>query len=293
MKLIGTNALPLALESVAALRMNPNLPPDEALRPVIERHWEKEIRPRLLTEFARSCLTGIQAGAPPLDQAAARAAADWLQNAAGLDYAPAQMLLGRLYLQGLGVQADPQVAARWMIKAANQNYPHAACELGRLYANPEGGQHNPDEAARWFRRGVQEDCRSAEVGLAQMLLGAEPTTQEQQEEGFRLLQTAAQRGSVEAQYFLGVAYEQRNRMEEAVDCYRQAAVQGVLPAQAKLGALLSDGFSVKPDYVEAWVWLKRAAVRGDRVAATEVRWVEKKLTREQLHSARQRLMQDE
>jgi TPR repeat protein len=289
MKLIGTNKLPFMLEGIAALRTNPILPPDEALRPVIERHWEKEIRPPLLTAFAKLCLAGPQASSPRPDASQATAAAGWLREAADNGYAPAQMLLGQLYWHGLGVTADYQAAASWMSEAAKQSYPHAACELGRFYL----ALNDRDKAVRWFRQGAQEDCPAAEIGLAQLLLGAAGATREQQEEGIALLRKAAKHNSVEALFLLGKAYEQQKKMEEAVDWYREAADKGLMDAQMKLGLLLSEGFSTKPDYVEAWVWLKQAASQGNRLADTLARSVERKLTGEQPEEAKQRLKQIE
>lgn len=115
------------VECCAALKASPGVPPEEALRPVIERHWEKEFRPQLLTEFAKVCLVGEQKVSQRPDSAAATAAAGWLREAAEKGHAPAQMRLGELYVQGLGVASDPQEAAKWMRQAAAQNYPHAAC----------------------------------------------------------------------------------------------------------------------------------------------------------------------
>ncbi len=289
MRLIGTNALPVVLDGFATMSTSSNLPPDEALRPVVERHWEKEIRPWLLTAFANLCLTGYQATSPHADASQAAAAAGWLLEAAELGHTPAQMLLGRLYTHGLGVTANPATAAMWMRKAAERGYPHAACELGRLYAK----LGNQDEAARWFRIGAQDNCPGSEIGLAQLLLGTSGMTREQQEEGLGLLRKASEHGSVEAQFYLGMVYEQRKQIEEAVNYYREAAVKGLVQAQMKLAELLTDGFSMKPDFVEAWVWCKQAAAQGNRLAAAQVRSVERKLTVEQMEDARRRLRQIE
>ncbi|MCX6923474.1 MAG: hypothetical protein NT154_09745, partial [Verrucomicrobia bacterium] len=289
MKLIGTNALPIVFDCFTALRANPGLPVDEALRPVIERHWEKEIRPPLLTAFAKSCLTVYLASSPRPDASQAAAAAGWLRDAADQGYAPAQILLGQLYAQGLGVETDSKAAAMWIAKAADQGYPHAACELGRLYL----ALNDREAATRWFRIGAQDACPAAEIGLAQLLLGAAGTNLEQQEEGIALLRKAAGHNSVEAWFYLGTAYEQLRRMAEALDSYREGAFKGQKNAQFRLGNLLSDGFSTKPDYIEAWVWLKLAAAQGNRLADTLSRTIEGKLTTEQQEDAKRRLRQRE
>jgi TPR repeat protein len=289
MKLIGTNALPIVFDGFTALRTNPNLPPDEALRPVIERHWEKGIRPPLLTAFAKSCITVYLASSPRPDASQATAAAGWLREAADQGYAPAQILLGQLYAQGLGVKTDSKAAAIWIGKAAEQGYPHAACELGRLYLS----LNDRDEAARWFRIGTQDACSTAEMELAKLLLGATGATRKQQDEAIDLLRKAIEHGNVQAHFVLGMAYEKLNKMEEALDCYREGAKKGLGDAQYRLGDLLSDGFSTKPDYVEAWVWLKQAASQGNRFADTLARTVERKFTGEQPEDAKRWLKQIE
>lgn len=83
--------------------------------------------------------------------------------------------------------------------------------------------------------------------------------------------------------------EQQNKLNASLDHYRKAAAKGVLPAQMKLGDLLSDGVSTQPDYVEAWVWLTRAAEAGNRMAGAQARRLEGKLTPEQMKAARRRL----
>ena len=289
-KLIGTNALPVALDGLAALKANTNIPPEVALRPVLDRHWEQVIRPQLLTAFARLCLGSSQGPGSVLTPAQARQVAGWVQQAAEQAYAPAEMLLGNLYLSGVGVAADPGRAAAWIARAAEHGYPHASCTLGRLYAS----MGKQEEAVRWFRLGAQEGCSDAEVGLARLLLDNSALSSEQREEALALLNKAAGRGSADAQLYLGSLYEHQGKMEDALARYREAAWRGNPQAQAKLGDLLSDGFSTTPDYIEAWAWFKHSAAQGNRLAATLARSIERnKLKPEQVEEANRRLRQIE
>ncbi|MCB1127143.1 MAG: sel1 repeat family protein, partial [Verrucomicrobiae bacterium] len=165
LRVFGTSGLPVVTDAVTALGGSPDLPMDEALRPVLAQHWEKELRPRFQTAFAQLWLTGYQAASMGVEPARAAQVAGWLREAAEQGYAPAQFLFGRLHLPGLGVPADPRIAALWMARAADQHYPHATCELGRLYKSL-GGLENLATAAAWFRRGVEEGCPTAKYGLA-------------------------------------------------------------------------------------------------------------------------------
>ncbi len=287
MRLFGTNALPIGMECCTSLKASPGVPPDEVLRPVFERHWEKEIRPHLLTEFAKLCLAGQQRASLRPDSGPATAAAGWLREAAERGFAQAQMLLGQLYAHGVGVIANSETAVMWMRKAEEQGYPHAACELGRLYR----ATGNRSEAIRWFRRGAEAGCSAAQVGLALSLLSGPGATPEQQEEAIAASRKASEQGERDAYMVLGNVYEQRGQIEEALNAYREAAMKGLTPAQLKLGDLLSDGLSTKPDYVEAWIWFNLATAQGDRVAAIFARSVERKLTPAQLEDAKVRLRQ--
>jgi tetratricopeptide (TPR) repeat protein len=283
LKLLGTNSLPFILECYSALTISSNLPPDQALRPVVERHWERVIRPRLLTAFAEGCLT--KSPAPAI----ATEAAGWLREAAEQGHAPAQMLLARLCRQGVGVAQNPAVAATWIRKAAEQNYPHAACELGRMYRDGIGVPRNQEEAARWFRREAEGGCTAAMFGLAAALLSRDGTSREDRDEAILWMRKAAELNCAAAQYYLGETTAKPGDMDEALRWYRKAARNESVEAQKRLGELLSDGLSLKPDYVEAWMWFKLAAEQGDRFAGTRVNSIEKKLTAEQFENAKRML----
>ncbi len=200
-----------------------------------------------------------------------------------------RFLLAQLYRQGVGVAREPAMAAAWLRKAAEQDYPHAACELARAYRDGAGVPHNLEEAARWFRRGAEQDCTTAMQGLAAALLARSGASREDRDEAIRWLRKAAELNCAEAQASLGAIYEKQGDIEEALRYYRQAAGRGLAQVQLRLGGLLSDGISTKPDYAEAWVWFKLAAEQGGRFAATQAQRMERKLTAEQLESAKQRL----
>ena len=289
LKLLGTNNLPFVLECFAALTISSNLPPDQALRPVIERHWEKAIRPRLLTAFAEGCLTLFQNPPVPPDSTLASVAAGWVFSAAEQNYAPAQVLLARLFREGLGVKSNPTTAADWLRRAAEQNHPHAGCELARMYRDGVGVRLSHTEAARWFRRDADNGCTAAMFELAMELLAENGNSREVQEEADRWILRSADLDCGKAQAYLGSRYEKDGKMDDALRWYRRACKHGSAAAQRALGELLSDGISLKPDYVEAWLWFTLAAEQGDRFASIRASSLEKKLTAEQLASAKQML----
>ena len=80
---------------------------------------------------------------------------------------------------------------------------------------------------------------------------------------FRL---AANQGNAEAQFNLGVMYEQGQGVPQdyaaAVKWYRLAAEQGNAQAQLNLGAMYDNGPGVTQGYVQAVAWYRKGAEQG-------------------------------
>jgi hypothetical protein len=77
----------------------------------------------------------------------------------------------------------------------------------------------------------------------------------------------AELGDVEAQYNLGVMYDEGTCLEQdlgmAAEWYRKAAEQGFVDAQANLGMMYYHGQGVSRDLEEAARWLQLASDCGD------------------------------
>ncbi len=81
----------------------------------------------------------------------------------------------------------------------------------------------------------------------------------------------AELGDVEAQFNLGVMYDQGagvdQSLEKAADWYRKAAEQGFIDAQTNMGIMYFDGQGVPRDHNEASRWFQLAAGQGDTEAS--------------------------
>jgi uncharacterized protein len=81
----------------------------------------------------------------------------------------------------------------------------------------------------------------------------------------------AELGDVEAQYNLGVMYDEGAGVEQdlatAAAWYRKAAEQGFVDAQTNLGIMYYYGQGVSRDPAEAAHWFSQAAGHGDKEAA--------------------------
>ncbi len=91
-----------------------------------------------------------------------------------------------------------------------------------------------------------------EQGIAAIQRGEET-------KAIQILQPLAARGDVQAQYYLGLSYE---NSPEAAKWFRKAAEQGHAKAQYFLYSLYRDGLGVAQDPTEASKWLHKAAVGG-------------------------------
>lgn len=88
----------------------------------------------------------------------------------------------------------------------------------------------------------------------------------------------AELGDVEAQFNLGVMYDEGAGVEQdlaaAAGWYRKAAEQGFVDAQTNLGVMYFHGLGVERDHSEAARWFQKAADHGDREAQDYLKQIE-------------------
>jgi len=110
-------------------------------------------------------------------------------------------------------------------------------------------------------------------------------------EAARWYERAAVQGQVEAQFNLGVLYEDGSGVAtshvRAAYWYRLAAYQGHAVAQNNLGILYANGRGVPQDGVTAYAWYDVAAGNGNAKARFNRERLAESLTPEQVLEARQ------
>lgn len=93
-------------------------------------------------------------------------------------------------------------------------------------------------------------------------------------EAFRLLKPLAEKGNARAQFRLAVLYNSgrgverdpeaaQNWLKKSAPAVRRAADDGHAWAQADVGAMYKQGWSVKQSFLTAAEWYQRAAIQGD------------------------------
>ena len=168
----------------------------------------------------------------------ARDAFPGVLRAAQRNDAVAQMIVGTMYADGLGVARDSTEALHWLQKSADQNLPLAKANLGVVYENGRGVPMDITEAVKRFRE-------------------------------------AADQNSAMGQAYLGDLYHQGRGVQRddvnAARLYRLSADQNFAHAQTNLGTMYEKGCGVERDLNEAAKWYRLAAAQGDANAIEALR----------------------
>ena len=77
----------------------------------------------------------------------------------------AQVLLGTMYENGLGVKQDDFEAMNWFRRAAEQGHVKAQGNLGIMYQSGRGVKQDDFEAVKWFRKAAEQGDASAQLIL--------------------------------------------------------------------------------------------------------------------------------
>jgi TPR repeat protein len=94
-------------------------------------------------------------------------------------------------------------------------------------------------------------------------------------------------GAVAGPWEDGMASYNRGDYVPAIRLFRPLAQQGNAKAQSVLGVMYRRGEGVARSSVRAFIWLSRAAARGDARAKVELRDVSQTMTPEELSQARE------
>lgn len=149
---------------------------------------------------------------------------------------------------------------------ANEGNPRAQVMLGRCFENGLGVDQNPAVAAQWFQLAAEQNDSEAQVLLAYCYeLGSGVPKNDQQV--MNLFTRAAQNGNAEAQFNLAMNYSQGlygapKNDQEAFKWAQAAANQGYAQAERFLGACYEYGFGVQANPAQAKIWYDKAMAQG-------------------------------
>ncbi len=202
-------------------------------------------------------------------------AAQWYFKAAEVGHVGAQVRLGEMYTQGLGVRTDAQEAIGWYRKAADQGSREGMYGLAQSYAMGRGGLDEA-EAFAWLRKAAEGGHSNAQAWLASWYqTGGSGGVQRNDAEAFKWYLRAAEQGNVMAVDSLAAIYAEGRgvpaNQTEAAKWYRKGA-EGSSPFAAyELGRRYAHGIGVDQDDDEAIKWFRSAAKQGIGAAQDELK----------------------
>ena len=79
--------------------------------------------------------------------------------------AVAQLFLGQMFFEGLGVLQDYKVAKMWFEKSASNNISMAQNNLGSIYENGKGVAQDLQKAAIWYQKAAVQGDKNAQFNL--------------------------------------------------------------------------------------------------------------------------------
>ncbi|SHH09672.1 hypothetical protein SAMN02746098_00157 [Desulfosporosinus lacus DSM 15449] len=190
--------------------------------------------------------------------------------------------LGRMHMDGLGVEMNPETAQEWYTKALiafqaverdkSGSYPQY--RIGKMYAAGLGTPQNYEEAADWYEMAVARNHKYAQYSFAGLYYRGQGVEQSHTT-AFLLYGKSAAQGNPYASYELAKMYRDGlgcNKDTEKADQYFKSAFIGFSALEAdshddklqyRLGQMLYMGTGTEKDAVRAVEYLEQSAKLGN------------------------------
>lgn len=175
--------------------------------------------------------------------------------------APPKQTLKEAYLSGNHARVLEIVRPR-----AEQGDAEAEFLMGGIYKDGSGVEADAEKAFEWYRRSAEHGFATSQKIVAMLYYKGEGVAQDV-EEGLRWDRMAAGQGDAHDQFSLAMSlltglYVPPDPVE-AAEWFRKAAEQGDEQSQIMLGQLLAEGTDDEAKLAEAAVWLRKGAESGD------------------------------
>lgn len=170
-------------------------------------------------------------------------AALWLNAAANIGLAEAQLRFARMLLSGEGMAPDPARAFRLFSAAAAHGNADAENMVGRCHENGWGTARDFAQAAHWYRKAADKGFDWAQYNLGHLLLDGNGVARDP-DEAFRLYKSAAEQGHARAMNLLARCHERgwgtAKDPVEARNWYRRSAEGGYFRGAYNYATILAD-----------------------------------------------------
>lgn len=166
-------------------------------------------------------------------------AAVLFQESALLGNTTAQWMIGRMCLNGEGMNRDTEQSLDWLAIAAQLGHPEAQFYLGLMYDRGYGTARDADNAHHWYTRSAEQGLASAQFALGDMYRRGDGRTVDLKV-ARDWFEKAAEQGDTHSQYIAGILYLDDtgggSNGVRGIDLLEKAAAQGHVYATGRLSA---------------------------------------------------------
>lgn len=196
-------------------------------------------------------------------------AIEWLKQAAVEENEFAEYALGRLFLKGEEVEKDIFAAEEYLLKSASRGNKYATYLLGKEYLSGENFGKNIQKSVEYLKLAAEKGFESAEYVLGKLYLRGEEVWKDAANAEKYLLK-AAEHGNKFAEYILGKEYLLGENfpkdVQKATDYLKRASEKDFDFAEYELGKIYLFGKDIPKDTEAALEYLKSAAAYGNEYA---------------------------
>jgi uncharacterized protein len=216
------------------------LSPQELAR--AEAAQEKELQMLRLVRMKDRELRALLGGDPAV-------AAPWVRCAAEFGLPAAQVRLGRMLLEGQGLERDDPQALRWFVRAAERRDAEAMNMVGRCHELGWGTLIDFEIAAYWYCLSADRGHPWGQYNFANMLFDGRGIAMDHTE-ALGWYERAARQGHARAMNLLARCYEEGwggpKDPDQAFHWYRRSAEGDYFRGQFNYASLLAErGFNAK------------------------------------------------
>ena len=182
------------------------------------------------------------------------------------DYTDSKLIVGSLYLEGIGVEKNFKKAEHWLLEYANERRdPEIYFILGELFYDFDEPERDYKKAAMYFKESAELGYIEAQTRLSEMYTKGEGVLQDYTQSRY-WLEKAAQNGGANAMVLLGNIYRNgqgvKKDVKRSFDYYLSAAKKGNLLGQLMVSILYSTGEGVLQSDIKAYMWANLAHYNG-------------------------------
>jgi hypothetical protein len=210
-------------------------------------------------------------------------AASWVEAAAVCGMPEAQLLLGRLLLEGQGVAKDQRAAFACFLCASKSGDIEACNMLGRCYENGWGTAQDMARAAEHYRTAAEAGLAWAQYNLGHLLLDGSGVAQDR-DQAFAWYMRAASQGHERAMNLVARCFEEgwgteRNRAA-ARNWYRKSAAGGYFRGAYNYASILASEGCL----TGARLWFQRALATAPEPTRSNIKTLLEKRPEPQLRA---------